>query len=316
MKKLILVLTASLLLLFLLSYLLIPSSAMLKSELSFRIPYTAVYRELIENDQWNKWWPGNPADTTLSGNGMYTIEGTRFSIDKKTVNSISLTVERKQVPSQSQLLLIPLRQDSVKLVWENIVTCSSYNPFKRIACYFNRDAENKKIDKLLQAFKGFMTDSVKLYGVDIRRDRVVDSFLVSTSRNYDTIPSMELVYKMVDDLKKYIGSKNAKETGFPMLNLSQLDTKQWTVRVAIPVDQKLPSEGAISYKWMLGGGNILTAEVKGGLHTINKALQGMDNYVKDNQLIPPAIPFQSMITDRSKEKDTTRWVTRLFYPVM
>lgn len=313
MKKLILVLAASLLLILLLSYLLIPSSTMLKSELSFRIPYTAVYRELIENDQWNKWWPGDSSQSTA---GSYSIDGTRFSVDKKTVNSVSLITERNKEQSLSQLLLIPLRQDSVKLVWEYITSCSSYNPFKRIACYFDRDTENKKIDKLLQAFKGFMTDSVKLYGVDIHRDRVVDSFLVSTSRNIDSTPSMDLVYKMVDELKSFISAKKAKETGYPMLNMSQQDTKQWVVRVAIPVNQQLPSEGSISYKWMLGGGNILTAEVKGGQYTINKALEGMDNYVKDNQLIPPAIPFQSMITDRSKEKDTTRWVTRLFYPVM
>lgn len=312
MKKLILILVAALLLLITLSFLLIPSSTLLKSELSFRIPYTAVYRELIETNQWNKWWPEN--GQTKEGN--YAMEGTFYSIDNKTVNSIGLTAERNGQKTMSQLLLIPLRQDSVKLVWENIVSCPSYNPFKRIACYFDRDVENKKTDKLLQAFKGFMTDSVKLYGVDIHRDRVVDSFLVSTSRNIDSTPTMDLVYKMVDELKNYIKSKKAKETGYPMLNLSQLDTKQWTVRVAIPVDQKLPSEGNISYKWMLGGGNILTAEIKGGLSTINKALEGMDNYVKDHQLIPPAIPFQSMITDRSKEKDSTRWVTRLFYPVM
>jgi hypothetical protein len=29
-----------------------------------------------------------------------------------------------------------------------------------------------------------------------------------------------------------------------------------------------------------------------------------------------AMPFQLLVTDRSKEKDSTNWITQLYYPVM
>jgi len=29
-----------------------------------------------------------------------------------------------------------------------------------------------------------------------------------------------------------------------------------------------------------------------------------------------AIPFQMLITDRTKETDSTKWITRLYYPVV
>ena len=67
---------------------------------------------------------------------------------------------------------------------------------------------------------------------------------------------------------------------------------------------------------MLGGGNILITEVKGGSNKINNAYKQIRNYISDYNRIAPAIPFESLVTDRSKEPDSSKWVTRIYYPVM
>jgi hypothetical protein len=38
--------------------------------------------------------------------------------------------------------------------------------------------------------------------------------------------------------------------------------------------------------------------------------------VQDHQRVAPAIPFQSLVTDRTKQPDTSKWVTRLYWPIM
>jgi hypothetical protein len=38
--------------------------------------------------------------------------------------------------------------------------------------------------------------------------------------------------------------------------------------------------------------------------------------MNDHFLSAPAIPFEILITDRSKEKDTTRWKTKIYQPSM
>ena len=91
------------------------------------------------------------------------------------------------------------------------------------------------------------------------------------------------------------------------MNLYTKDGITYLVRVAIPVDKQLPASGNISYKWMLGGGNILITEVKGGHAEIKKAYDQTELYVADHNRVAPAIPFQSMITDRRQEKDSTKW---------
>ena len=85
--------------------------------------------------------------------------------------------------------------------------------------------------------------------------------------------------------------------------------------VAIPVNKKIGNEGDIVYKRMVPG-NILVAKVRGGRHTIESAFAEMETYVKDHELIPPAIPFESLETDRLNEPDTTKWITRIYFPIL
>ena len=67
---------------------------------------------------------------------------------------------------------------------------------------------------------------------------------------------------------------------------------------------------------MLPGGNILITEVKGGPEEIKKAYRQVELYISDFQRVAPAIPFESLVTDRRAEKDSTKWITRIYYPVM
>jgi hypothetical protein len=63
-------------------------------------------------------------------------------------------------------------------------------------------------------------------------------------------------------------------------------------------------------------GNILVAEVKGGVYTAEKAIEVLSVYANDKKRISPAIPYQSLVTDRMQVSDTSKWITRLFYPVI
>jgi hypothetical protein len=66
---------------------------------------------------------------------------------------------------------------------------------------------------------------------------------------------------------------------------------------------------------VLKGGNTLEAEFKGGPEATLKAFELFDTYKNDMGYTAPAIPYQLLVTDRAKEADTTKWVTKFYYPV-
>ncbi len=99
-----------------------------------------------------------------------------------------------------------------------------------------------------------------------------------------------------------------------MLNIAMIDSNHIETTVAIPVNKEIKDNGSIRFKRMFPG-NILTAEVKGGMNTVEEGFRQLNNYVSDHQLVPPAISFQSLVTDRLTEKDSLKWITKLYYPI-
>ena len=84
--------------------------------------------------------------------------------------------------------------------------------------------------------------------------------------------------------------------------------------VALPINKAVNNEGDFLFKQMVKG-NTLVAEVNGGRATINNGLKALEQFKSDYQFTSPAISFELMITDRRAERDTSKWVTRLYYPV-
>jgi hypothetical protein len=85
--------------------------------------------------------------------------------------------------------------------------------------------------------------------------------------------------------------------------------------VAIPVGSRMMSEGDFLFSRLVPG-KFLFTEVKGGPAAVDRALSGIKDYIRDYQRTVMAVPFQSLVTDRMQEPDSTRWVTRIYYPVM
>jgi hypothetical protein len=139
---------------------------------------------------------------------------------------------------------------------------------------------------------------------------------VSAKQSFSHYPTTADVYAMIARLRNYINQSGAKELFSPMLNIARTDSTTYSAQVGLPVDRVLPQKDDITSKWMMKGGNILMGEVTGGEKQIEEAQKQMELYISDYQRSMIAIPFQMLITDRTKEPDTTKWVTQLYYPVV
>jgi hypothetical protein len=160
-----------------------------------------------------------------------------------------------------------------------------------------------------------MEKTENIYGIDIRQTKVSDSALVSTRRRFDHSPTVQDVYDMIQSLKNYIMQNNAIELNSPMLNVFQINSLHYEAMTAIAVNKPLPQTNEFAPKFLLKGGNILEAQIQGGPHKIETALKELENYRADYRFTSPAIPYQLLVTDRTKEQDTAKWITKLYYPV-
>jgi hypothetical protein len=99
-----------------------------------------------------------------------------------------------------------------------------------------------------------------------------------------------------------------------MLNIDSSGRKVIT-KIGIPIDREIDVTGtAYEIKRMVLG-NILISEVTGGPYTSKNATKQVELYMNDHKRKSPAIPYESLVVDRSAEPDTAKWVTRIYYPV-
>jgi hypothetical protein len=295
-------------------YFFIPSQIHINSSILIETNPQGLKRVLFSRD-WSNWWPENDKLNDSDSLGHYSYKGYAYNINGIKISTINIMIRNETVSASTALNIFPVKEHTVQLHWDGVILTSN-NPFKRVNVYFQSKKIQKDIDSLMQHMKSVFSKIENVYGFKIHQEAVKDSILVSTNGTTNSYPSTEYVYNLLQQLRDYIKSQSAMETGNPMLNVHTTDSINYLTRVAIPIDKRLPSVKNIEHKWMMGGGKILVAEVRGGPSSINNALRQMENYIHDYGRTVPAIPFQSLVTDRLNLPDTTKWITKIYYPVM
>jgi len=294
-------------------YFFIPNSISVRHTETFEANDKASFRTLLDINAWNQWWPGEKK--MLNGRRHFYYHGYFYTIIDQKLNALVIAIANDDVQATTTLNFFSDNNSEVVLFWEGVVP-STLNPVSRVKNYFNAKSIQRDMTAILKKITGYLSKGEHNYKVPIREEKVKDSLLISTSDSSIGYPTTIFIYNLIDELRNYASHQKAVVTGLPMLNISTADSVHFFTRVALPVDRKLPSSGRITYKWMLGGGNILVTEITGGPYTINKAITEIELYMEEHRRTAPAIPFQSLVTDRTKEPDTAKWVTRIYYPAM
>ena len=244
----------------------------------------------------------------------YVLNGCSYSFSSDMALNSNITVLYKNNKASSFLRVIA---DADKSIVQYQFTFPPSNSFlERIKSYFDNNKIKKTTQQILNALRLFTEINENIYGVKMQKSLLKDSTLIAIKGSSKQYPTMNEIYKAIDTLKMYATQNGAKATNPPMLNIYVNNDTSYLYMVALPLNKWIDGTGKISGKRMLAGGNILeTGEFKGGIYTINKFLKELENFRADNTSISPAIPYQSLITDRSKESDTSKWITKLYYPV-
>ena len=202
-------------------YIFIPNTISIRQNIFIGANREGLYRNMSDEKNWSKWWPGNASYTNRRQNLSYN--NSVYLIDKNTFLSIFILIVHGNINANTSLDLIVQNVDSVNLTWTGIIP-TSYNPVKRLQIYFASKQINKDIKALLKRMQWFFSKKENVYGYDIRHELVKDSILISTYKTSRGHPSTEFIYELIDRLRMYIASLSAKETGFPMLNIITTDS--------------------------------------------------------------------------------------------
>ncbi|HMH22720.1 MAG TPA: hypothetical protein VK563_13130 [Puia sp.] len=283
-----------------------------------------------DEGNWVKWWPwpseagaetGRAASSgqtrgTVTGADANWVGGSglHYKMVHNAYHAVKVRIGDQDPGIGSTIMLIPLNNnDSVLLHWEcNLAT--GMDPISRIVAYRKGVKIRKDMDGAFSSLRSFLEKDENIYGVKVNEGSSNDTLVMATRAIYPLYPATNEIYAMLKKINAYIVRQGAMETGYPIMNVTHVPDSGYRTMVAIPVNKTLEPEGDIFPKHIVPW-KFLIADVTGGEQAVIAAEGQMQNYISDYHRTVMAIHYQTLVTDRSREPDSTKWVTRLFYPV-
>ncbi|HEY4207512.1 MAG TPA: hypothetical protein VGM31_11895 [Puia sp.] len=302
MKKWIIAAAAVLLLLAAGVYLYIPSTLVIAREVRLYCNPSAAFRSMNLDSNWQKWWP-----SPREGGHVYRIA-------EKLNMQMNIGIEAGERKIMGRLIVLPRSNlDSAVLHWDCFIPAGS-DPVTRLLRYREARLIKNETEEMLSHMRAFMEDPKNVYGMKIRRGMSMDSALIAMRWKTAIYPGTKEIYGVVGKLRSRAASEGAKETDPPMLHVKHGNDGRFEVMMAIPVDKLIKRSGDIFPERFVPW-KIIIGETTGGAYTAEQAMVQLRKYMNDHQYPTMAMPFQSLVTERDKEADTSRWVTRVIVPV-
>lgn len=295
------------------SYIFIPRQIQFSKIESLAINSEEAFHFFKDNSLRKKWMFRQGTSVGSTNDNLIIFEDDSFFLSNIHDQSLEILVSDGKGRLKSQLLMVSKGVDSTVAIWESQID-AGMNPFKRIAGYFRARKIKSDFTAILASYKSFVAKPENIYSFPIVTAQVKDTLLITIRRIYPTRPTTPQIYSMVSLLEKYAQENKAEAANAPMLNITISDSSHYQCTVAIPLNKALPNSGEIYFSRMIPG-RILIETVKGGPATIEYAFGRLSDYYRQHKLTSPALSFQSLITDRLHETDTSKWITKIYYPI-
>jgi CRISPR/Cas system CMR-associated protein Cmr5 small subunit len=286
----------------------LPTTKTITQSVNVTCPIDALTRNMANPVNWSIWWPGKK------------INDSSFSYNEKTIriNNILLNGFNGATQSDGMQIQVALQALSIDSYTSQINLTTQYqlsnNVLEKIRQYLSLSSSKAAFTNLLNHVQTVFSSIEKTYGFNIERQKVPNSSYISTKKSFDHHPTTDEIYSMINELQQYIAKLESKEMSAPILNIHTDNNKDYDVMVAIATVRDLPSTDKFFLKNMMLG-NIMVAKVKGDRKRIDSCIQAMKYYISDYRKSSPAIYFERLITNRLTEKDSTKWVSTINYPI-
>ncbi|NEU08510.1 hypothetical protein GZH53_09335 [Flavihumibacter sp. R14] len=312
MNKLLYLLIGFMLILLASSYLFIPNEIVISKNEQVESTERIVLKYLESAEHRLKWWPGSKdAGQDIANPLKYNNYDYEFRDPK--LNSIVVIIRSGNTDLKSTVSWMPYSGNLIRLSWKTTLSAGS-NPIKRFSRYLQAREIKANMTLIMERYSKFIANHKNVYGHNFRIERVTDTLLATTQLYSTAYPDNSQIYLTIDKIRKYLDRQGIQPTKPPMLNISSDAKGQYQTTVALPVPKRFQPDETILLRNMVPG-NILVADVKGGRKSISGGFSQMEIFMQDFKLGSPAIYFESLITDRRAEPDTSKWITKIYYPI-
>ncbi len=322
-----------LLVLFLVIAIFLPSRMHIKKTIEINAPVSYVYEQVNNFSLWINWSPFQEKDPNMrtsfegpvKGEGAYmkweSSEGNGSLNWNEITNEISLKGNLNYEGMSKSDIQFEFEKTPLGCVtsWSINVENLSY-PINRWKGFFMKSNLEEDFERGLNNLKSVCETGMIVMGIKWKTSEVdekeVSSLLAFTIKDSCTLNEFpSKLQELFNEISDYMKSMNVAQNGSPFCVYYNWNPEGMSVfEAGLPTAQSLKGKGRVQLS-ELSGSKVLMVSQYGPYESTSDAHDAIDKYMKEKHIESIGAPWEVYVTDISKEPDTTKWETQVFYPV-
>lgn len=286
----------------------LPRHGMEVETTTVKIPLDAVIRNMSSQKNWAKWWPGNSVTDST-----YEVNNSIILINKNLITGFYGKIFTEKLYTNIEMEFSAINEFETRFTIR-LTHQFSNNIIVKLAQYLQLLKVKQVKNKLFKSITNFFSATNRVYGISILSEKLTQPFYIATKKDLNHYPSVTEVYTLLAKIQQYISANKGKAVNKPIIHIFKVDAANYRLMAAIATDTALPSANPFYLKKMVLG-NVIVAEIIGGTNSVESGIKSLEHYLYDYKKMAAAIPFQRLVTNRSLEKDSSKWITKLYYPI-
>lgn len=291
-------------------YILIPARLKISKVIVIESSERILLDHLNTYEKRKKWWPGEAEHQDTATMKLNTF---LFHFSSPGFNTAHVEINDGHLHMNSVISFSRLDKTTMEVAWMAEMH-TGLNPVKKVMQYLEAKKIKSFMNQALQHLGNYLRKPENVYGIKIKRGTVKDTLLLTREKTFIKYPTTAEIYNIIQSIKYRISAAGLQQTNFPMLNVHRTYKENYQVTVSLPVNKLTDPGNGITLKRMVAG-NILIAEITGGKKLIEEGFNQLNLYLQDFKLVSPAMPYEQLVTNRLSEPDSSKWKTRLYYPI-
>jgi effector-binding domain-containing protein len=319
-----------LIILFLVGAYMLPSELHITKSVFIRSSPEVIFEQVNNLKNWEKWSPWENIDTTMDLKyfGNPTGEGSGFEwksdnsdvgsgrliIDaSKPYDSINTEIELGRKEKGIASFLFQKNDTGSFITWDFRLNLGN-NPFSRYFGLFRKGKLEDSFQLGLLSLKKVSENMTISLSLKIFQMKFGGFTYLGIREKVNPSEMVGKTSKSIRVLRDYISKKELKITLSPFRLFNSISKKEIDLTTGIPVEKADSAQDSIIV------GHILPCKVAfvnyiGSYSGLNNGHEAIKKWIDVNKRKIIGSPFELYITDSLNEKDSTRWLTKIFYPI-
>ena len=310
----------------------LPAQVHVERNLVMKAPVENIYEQINVLDNWKGWspWMKMDPEQEMTYNDIPSGTGASYSWNGKKTKTGTLTITEAKPYETIKTDLLFNGTDSAKAGFNFEKTAEGTN----VVWYMDMNLGSNPFGRLMfNVFKGMMTDSFEQGLKDISAlaekmpapgpgsSPIKTEERVLPATSYLFIHDTASVATVGEKMGRHFGTleaaikKQQLTVNGPAFAIYYTEsTTNWEIDICMPVNKAGKAEGAIK-AGTYAGGNAVVATVIGPYEGTGAGYIAAQEYIKKNEKKINGFPRERYISNPMTEKDSTKYITEICFPV-